>query len=370
MNKVNFALNVAQAKQRTKPLFSVINTSGVLQILESVLVEQNGKLKMTATDLENIVSVSSDVVTKEEFKFCLSSRVLKPFINDAVSEEIIFSGDEKKLVMSSEGFNISATLNDVEHFPKEVEITPKFRLVVNSQMLSDLFKSAIKFVSNDDLRPAMTGVNICDMDGKLFIISTDAHRLFYKPLTPTPPVLKGISIIVPAKTAKLFIEMFNNEEVVIDIDERHIRFSCHDKYLTARLIDAKYPNAETIIKTVCEDITISLKRKQFNAFIKLAEKFVNNSTKQVELLVSQKDIQFCGGDVDEDFGFDFKLPVYNSSKGFTQFTFAVNISFLKQAASIHKNDEFMVIKHSGDPTKIFSIDGCVLTMPLMLNNYK
>lgn len=364
MQKVSLELNVKENKKDFNSLFSIINRSSILPILESVRIVNNGHLKFIATDLENEITIQLPSSSKEEFDLCVSSDKIKSFMKNSISDTISIIGDDIKVKIKQDDFTVTTVVDKSENFPKSPVIEDFKSITINSKLFSELMSQALPFVSNDDLRPAMTGVNLRDWKGHLFIVATDACRLFYRAFMVTPDELKGISVVIPYKAAKSIVSMFKDEDIEIKISKMHIGVSGANKNITSRLIQAKYPEIDGVM--VSPDLKFSLIRKQLNSFLLLAKNFINPYTKQLILEVEGGNISFAGGDNDDGYDFEYKLPIYNESRSFSKFRFGVNLRFLTEALSVNKKDEYVIIEHTTQDRKAFLIDECILMMPLML----
>jgi len=264
MKNVSLKLNVPETKKQFDSLFSVINRSTVLPILENIRIVQNGSLQFMGNDLENYVVVTKESQSKDEFDFCIDSTSLKPFFDNKLADEFSIIGNEEKVCLESSGFKVNVTLaKKLDQYPVKPVFESGITEKINSAELCKIFEKAIIFLSTDDLRPAMTGVYLCDWKDMLYVVATDAHRLFFKPVMKTPPSFKGLGIVIPRKAVKLFIQMLKNEELEIKIDKFRIFFCGKEKELVSRLIDAKYPNFSAVL--VSGEYKFSLQRKQLNS---------------------------------------------------------------------------------------------------------
>lgn len=361
-----FLLNANSVRKTLSPLFSVINASSILPILGSVMIEGKEKLSMTASDLENTITISlSPEHIEGELSFCFSGRSLKQLLNASLSDLISFKVIKDKIRVQNGDFSLLKEIQTIDNFPKSPVLSKYKSMSISGKEAIYRFAKAIKFVSGDNLRPCMTGVCIIDFNGKIYIVATDAHRLYFDAIVNTPPELAGIKLIVPKKGVQIFLQAFSKDDVEIRFDENYIQFIQGIKTLTSRLIDATYPDWPKVLP--CNDILFGMQRKNLLAFLKMARIFVNGSTSQINLVINNQGIAISGGD--KDFGDDinYKMPIYNCNKDFAPFRFAVNLRFLQEIASL-SNDEYCVFSHSGLPTKAMVIDKCCLLMPLMIND--
>jgi len=368
--KVNFSLEAVTAKKLFTPLFATINHSTVLPILEDVLIENNGVLSFTATDLENILRIEQSSSGKEEFKVCLRAKKLRQMLANSIEPNITFTGDNEKLKIKSGDFNLSTILENADNYPKTPMLDETIKIVFDTKDILPFIEKAIPFISNDDLRPAMTGICFNDWKGHLYITATDAHRLYYYPIMKTPETFKGASFIISHKSSKLLILAFKNkEQVILEYEAKnknHIRFTSDKTILSSRLINARYPDYSKVIPTD-NALTFNLQRKRLIAFLKIADPFTHQSTHMLKLEVSKDKVMASGGDIDFSDEFSYSLPLYNPSIEFEKFKFAVNTKFLLQALAVSK-DEYVKVNHAMSATKAMLLDDCILLMPLMLND--
>lgn len=368
MSKSYFQLNAAESYKLFTPLFSAIRNTTVLPILETVMVRSidNHTIEFSVSDLENsmIITSKNDTVG-DAFAFCLHGTCLKKVLLNTLDPFVGFSPVKEKVKITTGAFNLSYDTLLIENFPKAPVIENARSIVLDVKEIYTHLLHALKFVSHDDLRPSMTGVCLIDWKDELYVVSTDAHRLYFKSIMKTPDVLKGIKAIIPAKGISLFLQAFKKGAVQISITDNFIEFKNQEVSLISRLIDARYPDFWTVIPE--NELLFGMHRKQLSAFLKLASPFVNGWTNQIIFDVSMYGIKVSGGDADFDNELEYTMPIYNINMDFQPFQFAANLRLLQDIVLISK-DEYCIISHSGTPTKAMIIDDFTLLMPLMTNN--
>lgn len=118
---------------------------------------------------------------------------------------VVFSGPKRSIKIMGENPN---------QFPKSAMITDYKQYIRGGQPYQEigklsaadmeLLKAAICFVSNDDLRPTMTGVRFesPDVNKQSWMVATDAHRLFFKPISTMSE-----DFIIPQKAVKILLAL-------------------------------------------------------------------------------------------------------------------------------------------------------------------
>jgi DNA polymerase-3 subunit beta len=366
-----FYLNKLEHYKNLKALLSVVKTSPLIQELGCIHVESGEKLKFTGTDLESVVVLSFVPDSLQEYSVLVPGSAVKSVLSSQLDDPIEFDILAKdKLCITQGNFKLKTILGNPDMFPK-VPYFEGSKFTVDGSKIGAAIKDALQFVSKDDLRPAMTGVFIQDLNGHLTVVSTDAHRLYYKKVCPTPSGAEGIAAIMPMSSAKLFLQVFFGGTLKVKFDKMHISFTqvtaepLESKKLLCRQIQATYPSWTSVINSY--DLDIYFKRKQLTQLLKLGLKHVSRATYQVKVEVDGGSAKISAEDVDFSESFSFSVGVYNPNLEFPSFTFAVNAKFLLEALSVNSKEEYVKLNHSTTELKSMNIDDCILLMPLMLN---
>lgn len=144
------------------------------------------------------------------------------------------------------------TYGKLEDFP----ITPKALDTerIGEIQTEEIYKritESIPFVSNDDLRPAMKGVNFKNEGGKLNIAATNMHIL-YTALIETAKLDMGNEMSIVLPNPKLLSEclkvMSNTSSIVyVSYNKSAIRFSTNKVSILLNIIDEAFPRYESVI---------------------------------------------------------------------------------------------------------------------------
>ena len=160
---------------------------------------------------------------------------------------------------------------------------------------------ALFAVSNDDLRPAMTGV-FFELNKKYIqFVATDAHRLVrYKRTDVACP--KDESFIVPKKPLNLLKNALpdNDDELTISYNSNHLFVSHGTTQLICRLIDARFPDYKVVIPTD-NPYKLIVNKADFQGALRRVSVFSNKSTNQVALTISGSELKMAAQDVDFSF---------------------------------------------------------------------
>jgi len=279
----------------------VINPSNTLPILDDFLFElKDKKLIITASDLETTMSVNvaldmadkSGVVTIPA-KLLLDT--LKTFANVPITVNI----DSETLVIeisAGEGkFKLSGHKSD--EFPLTPMIEDAVALKINSGILKKAFNKTLFATGNDELRPVMSGV-FCELSPEdMTFVATDAHKLVrYRRTDATTET--AASFILPKKPLNQLKNILPEEiDVSIEYNQTNASFTFENVNLVCRLIDGKYPNYEAVIPKDNPNV-LTIDRAPFISAIRRVALYANQSTNQVRLKISGKELTLSAEDID------------------------------------------------------------------------
>src|SRR5688572_21849007 len=201
---MKFIVSSSQLLKQLQQISGVINANTVLPILEDFLFEvEGGKLTVVATDLETVMRIQLDIEARESGKVCIPAKILMDSLKNIPDQPLTFSIDKNfGIEITSDNGKYKVMGENPDNFPKEPTADDTTSFTMPSSALVTAINKTLFAVSNDDLRPAMTGV-FFELDKKgMQCVATDAHRLVrFKRTDVKCP--KTDSFIVPRKPLNL-----------------------------------------------------------------------------------------------------------------------------------------------------------------------
>ena len=242
--------NLLKALLRTS---RVVPAKPQLPVIQNVLLSTDeGRLKITATNLETTESVWVRAKIEKEGGICVSSRLLSDFVSSLPQGTVQISIKEGSLMLLCGGFRATIPGTAAEEFPPVFPLSKTNEAPVGR----DEFIKAISHVAfaaaTDEGRPLLTGVKIIKRDDSIIFAATDGYRLSVK--KTTLKLKEDLDILVPAKALgevmKVCAEEKETKEVyLLKPAEAQLSFVVGDTEIRTRLIDGEYPNFEKIIPT-------------------------------------------------------------------------------------------------------------------------
>jgi DNA polymerase-3 subunit beta len=370
---MKFIVSSSQLLKHLQQISGVINANTVLPILEDFLFEvENSKLSVVATDLETVMRVQLDVEAKESGKVCIPGKILMESLKNIADQPLTFTIDKNfGIEITSDNGKYKVMGENPDNFPKEPAADDTTSFTMTSTALVTAINKTLFAVSNDDLRPAMTGVFFELNKDFVQFVATDAHRLVrYKRTDVSAP--KADSFIVPKKPLNLLKSALpdNEDELTINYNSNHLFVKHGTTQMSCRLIDARFPDYKVVIPTD-NPYKLVVEKGAFQSGLRRVSVFSNKSTNQVALTISGSELQLAAQDVDFSFEGNERMKCQYDGE---DIAIAFNARFLIEMLNAAETSEVKI--ELSTPTKagilkpIEQQDGeelLMLVMPLMLN---
>jgi DNA polymerase-3 subunit beta len=274
--------------------------------------------------------------------------------------------------MTSDNGKYKVPGENPDNFPKEPANDDTTAFTMTSTGLVTAINKTLFAVSNDDLRPAMTGVFFELSPEQVQFVATDAHRLVkYKRTDTSAPQTQ--SFIVPKKPLNLLKNALpdNDDSITISYNTNHLFVSHSGLQMVCRLIDARFPDYKVVIPAE-NPYKLILNKSDFQSALRRVSIFSNKSTNQVALTITGSEIQLASQDIDFSFeGTERMRCEYDGQDMAIAFNAKLLIEML---SAVDTGDVKMELS---SPTRAGLIkpteqnegeDLLMLVMPLMLNS--
>jgi DNA polymerase-3 subunit beta len=370
---MKFIVSSSQLLKQLQHINGVINANTVLPILEDFLFEvENSRLTVVATDLETVMRIQMDVEAREAGRVCIPAKILMDSLKNLPDQPLTFTIDKNFGVeITSDNGKYKVMGENPDNFPKEPTADDTTSFTMPSTALVTAINKTLFAVSNDDLRPAMTGVFFELNKEYIQFVATDAHRLVrYKRTDVSCP--RPDSFIVPKKPLNLLKSALpdNEDELTISYNPNHLFVKHGTTQMSCRLIDARFPDYKVVIPTD-NPYKLVLEKSLFQSALRRVSVFSNKSTNQVALAISGSELQLAAQDVDFSFEGNERMQCQYDGENLT---IAFNARFLIEMLNAADGGEVRI--ELSTPTKAGILkptdqedgeDLLMLVMPLMLN---
>src|SRR6188474_2245363 len=371
---MKFIASSSALLKQLQHISGVINANTVLPILEDFLFEvEKNKLTVVATDLETVMRIQMDIEAKDSGKVCIPAKILLDSLKNIPDQPLTFNIDKNFAIeITSDNGKYKVMGENPDNFPKEPAADDTTGFTMTSNALVTAINKTLFAVSNDDLRPAMTGVFFELNIDSIQFVATDAHRLVrYRRTDVNTP--KSDSFIVPRKPLNLLKSALpgNDDEITVNYNSNHLFVKHGTTQMSCRLIDARFPDYKVVIPTD-NPYKLVVDKIAFQSALRRVSVFSNKSTNQVALSISGSELQLAAQDVDFSFEGNERMSCQYDGE---DLQIAFNAKFLIDMLNAAETPEIIIELSTSTKAGIIKPteseeqeELLMLVMPLMLNN--
>lgn len=275
------------------PLQAVSRSTGAknLPVLANILIQtENGKLKLSATNLEVGVIKKVNAEIEEEGEITVPGKTLLEIIASLPGTKVTLESSAEQLKVSSNNF--SAVINGISasEFPA-IPLSQEKGVFLSGNILHKSLPEITFAAASDEGRPVLTGILTEIKKGTLELVATDGFRLAHKTVQVETDENAQFKTLIPRKTfeevARLISEdLGGSEEEKIELttseNQNQVIFKIGQTELSSRLIEGQFPSWEKIIPANFINRTIIEKSDLLKA-VKLASVFAKDVSNIVKI---------------------------------------------------------------------------------------
>ncbi len=373
---MKFIVTSSSLLKHLQHINGVITTNPVVPILENFLFEiEKGKLTITASDLQTSMITEMEVEAKETGNIAVPAKILLDTLKNLPEQPVTFSIDEEtfSIEISSDNGRYKLSGENASDFPRVPTVSDGFSVGMSTEVLSNAISNTIFATSNDELRPAMTGVYLNIGEDHTIFVATDGHRLIKYSRKDVKADTTN-AIIIPRKALNLLKNILpsENSEVSVEYNLSNAFFKFGNVRMICRLIDERYPDYENVIPKDNVNI-MTIGRMEFLSSLKRIAIYANKTTNQVKLKITGSELHISAEDLDFSNEANERLSCEHDGE---DIVIGFNARFLIEMLSNMDSKE--VVMKLSEPNRAGLLlpkemdedeDLLMLVMPVMLNSY-
>jgi DNA polymerase-3 subunit beta len=354
----------------------VITTNPVVPILENFLFEiGDGLLVVSASDLQTSMITEITVEAKAKGSIAVPAKILLDTLKNLPEQPVTFTIDPEtySIEISSDNGRYKLSGENATDFPKVPAVKNGYSVDISSEILNRAISSTIFAASNDELKPAMTGVYVSLTESNSTFVATDGHRLIRYRRTDIISDMSN-SLIIPKKALNLLKTCLpsDNTNVKVEYNASNAFFSFNNIKMICRLIDERFPDYENAIPVDNPNI-LTIGRTDLMNSLKRISIYANKTTHQVRLKLAGSELQISAEDLDFSNEANERLACEFEGQ---DMEIGFNAKFLVEMLS--NLDSSQIEMHFSAPNRAGIImpadkdeheDVLMLVMPVMLNSY-
>lgn len=296
VSRVTFMVFCMRAKISRNDLFSALNHSvnivdrkPAIPILSYVLLEfSENTITFKATDLEHslIETAIAEVDTFGSVAVCAQTLhdVVRKIKDDAIVE-LSLTEKGTRIQIKAEKAKFEINTLQAEDFPKFDSIKDSSEFVISMSDVKNMIERTKFAMAQEETHYNLNGILFSkDSEGKIVAVSTDRHRLAICKIN----MIEGYNPIgiLSKKTVlelKKLLDGSRDENMKITKNEGQVQFSLSNVSLTARIVDAEFPNYEAVIPEKDESSFFEINRVDFLNVIDRVAVISEDKTRSIKL---------------------------------------------------------------------------------------
>ena len=373
---MKFVVSSSVLLKQLSAVNGVIANNPIVPILENFLfqIDQN-QLTVTASDLQTVMITTLAIESTDSGAIAVPARLLLDTLRGLPDQPITFKIDKDtfgtEIITENGRYKLSGE-NPID-FPKVPQVTKSISVSIPADVLGSAIANTIFAVSNDDLRPAMTGVYVQLSAEYTNFVATDGHRLIRYRRTDMKSEHES-TMIIPRKALTLLKATLPSDDTTVtaDFSSANAFFSFNNIKMICRLIDERFPDYENAIPQNNPNV-MTINRSEFLGSLKRISIYSNKTTHQIRLKLAQNDLVVSAEDLDYSNEANEKLVCdYEGDEMEIGFNAKFMVEMLGNISSNMISLEMSQPNRAGliiPSDKKENEDILLLVMPVMLNTY-
>lgn len=336
-----------------------VASRSTLPVLSNVkLATDDGRLKLSATDLEISINCWLGAKVEEEGAITVPARLLVDFVNSLPPERIDLKLDTATQTLNLRCARFESNIKgiDAQEFPPIPTASEDDQVIrVDPESLRTMISQVVFAAATDESRPIYTGVLVrFDEDTQsVTMAATDGFRLSVKSATLNEDFGDTVEVIVPARALTELARISADQEkpvaVIIPASRRQILFRLENIDLASQLIEGEFANYNQVIPKSYETRSV-LDTTSFLKAVRVSHLFARDTNNGVTLEITPAGDELMNGRItlaatSPELG-DNVVDVDASIEG-TPLEVSFNAKYLIDALSVM--DSPQVVLETGDP---------------------
>jgi DNA polymerase-3 subunit beta len=218
-----------------------------------LLASEDGRLKISATNLEIAISTWIDAGVTEEGAITLPSKLLSEFVDSLPGEPIDLTVKHGSHTAHVTCGRYQATIRgmDAGDFPVIPSAEEQAAASIQATLLKEMIEQVAFAAAIDDTRPTLTGVLATFAGNQLTMVATDGFRLAMRSGDLGAPAAGDFGVLIPSRTltelGKILPDGGDPVEIAVTPNRNQVVFRTTDLLVVSRLIEGTFPNYRQII---------------------------------------------------------------------------------------------------------------------------
>lgn len=262
-----------------------------LPVLSNVLLStEDGRLKLSATDLDLSISVWVGAMVESEGSVTVPARTFYDLTSNLSPERIDMELDTRTQTINLQCGGTKTNMKGIpaDEFPVVPEADPKANIMISGAVFGAMVDEVIFSAAREDNRPILTGIYTQFKGNTLTMASADGYRLTVRTATLDFETDEELTVVIPARTlGEIAKVIHDDDEIYVSVPDgrNQIMFHIDDVDVVSNLIEGQFPDFERIIPAEHSTETI-VYRDEFLRACKRSEIFARDNSNNAKIRIA------------------------------------------------------------------------------------
>ncbi len=272
-----------------------VSTRSTLPVLGNVLLStENGRLKLSATNLEIVITCWIGAKVEEEGSITIPARTFNDLVSALPQDRVELILNETTQTLHVSCLRTQANIKgiDSQEFPLVPEPDNENRIRVEADVFKQMINQVAFAAALDDARPTLTGVSTTFHESQITMAATDGFRLSVRSAHIPSLVEETFAVIIPARALMEVARIISDDAEAVFISlpggRNQIIFDMDSILLVSQLIDGNFPDYSPIIPKKRSTRTI-VSTADFRKACRTADIFARESSHTARVTIEPGD---------------------------------------------------------------------------------
>lgn len=371
---MKFTVSSSELLKHLQLAGGAIASKPVLPVLEDFLFSIKGnQLTITASDLDVSIITSIEVSADASGEVAIPAKLLLETLRSLPDQPLTFEVDMKNyaITITSAIGKYRLAGEQGGEFPDPPQPDGVDEVSITGMELQDVIAHTIIAAGNDEMRMAMMGIFFVIEPDYLTFVATDAHKLVRYKLAHAGQDTTA-SMILTKKSLNLLKGIIgDNTHIRISFNKTHIYFDAGSFRMSARLLDARYPDYTAVIPAHNPNI-LTVNRADFLHSVRRIGLYANKTTNQITLNIVDGSLTISSQDIDFANEATEQLPCSYEGE---PIVIGFNARYLLEMLSVLDDEEIRIEMSTPQRAGLIfpaeqaeNVDILMLAMPIMVSN--
>lgn len=327
-----------------------ISTKNVIPVLNGIKFELKSEgLYLTASDSELTIKVLIEAKNIKEIDslggIIIQSKYILDIVRKMPSDTINFKvidGLKIKIYTDNNQYNLNCL--DINDYPDVKLEESKEPITIAGDIFKTIINQTVFAISNQELKPILTGVNFKFTRDVLETVATDSYRLAKKNIKLSSNIEKETEIVIPGKNIMELERIITDEsDIEIHIFNNKALFKYKNINFQTNLLSGTYPNTSNLIPSEFAYI-IKVNKKEFNDAIDRAALLTQGKDKNIVKMSLENTKMIINSYVSEIGKVEEQLTIETNNKEKLEISFSSK--YMLEAIKTLAEEEILLLLNS------------------------